>query len=118
MARPKKEQKEEVNEIAVLTHENAVADNSSENNTNITSEEDKSNEIIKIEGTITPSEKPNDTSTESEPQIKLEKHIEDILKIYPQYESLYIDSEGGVFTTDTNQNIRGKAILYKNPYHN
>ena len=55
---------------------------------------------------------------ESEPQIKLEKHVEDILKIYPQYESLYIDSEGGVFTTDTNQNIRGKAILYKNPYHN
>ena len=56
MARPKKEQKEEVNEIAVLTHENSVADNSSENNTNITSEEDKSNEIIKIEGSITPLE--------------------------------------------------------------
>lgn len=92
MARPKKEQKEEVNEIAVLTHENAVVD--------------------------TPSEKPNSTSTESEPEIKLEKHVEDILKIYPQYESLYIDNKGGVFTIDTNQNIRGKAILYKNPYHN
>lgn len=118
MARPKKEQKEEVNEITILTHENAVADNSSENNTNITLEEDKSNEITKTDGTITPSEKPVDTSTETEPEIKLEKHVEDILKIYPQYESLYIDSKGGVFTTDTNQNIRGKAILYKNPYHN
>lgn len=118
MARPKKEQKEEVNEIAVLTHENAVVDTPSENSTNITSEENKSNEITKKEDTITPSEKPNSTSTKSEPEIKLEKHVEDILKIYPQYESLYIDNKGGVFTIDTNQNIRGKAILYKNPYHN
>lgn len=41
-------------------------------------------------------------------------HIEKILKLYPQYESLYIDNRGGVFTIETNQNIRKEAILYKN----
>lgn len=41
-------------------------------------------------------------------------HIEKILKLYPQYESLYIDNRGGVFTVETNQNIRKEAILYKN----
>ena len=118
MARPKKEQKEEVNEIAALTNENTTEGSSSENNTNITSEEGKSDEDTKTEITTTLSGESNNISTEQEPEMKLEKYVEDLLKIYSQYESLYIDSKGGVFTTDTNQNIRGNAILYKNPYHN
>lgn len=44
-------------------------------------------------------------------------HIEEILKKKPVYESLYIDSNGGCFTENTPANIRGNAILYKNPFH-
>ena len=41
----------------------------------------------------------------------------DILKRFPDYESLYIDSRGGIFTTDTPPNMRDGAVLYKNPYY-
>lgn len=44
-------------------------------------------------------------------------HIAEILKKNLIYESLYIDSYGGCFTEDTPENIRGNAILYKNPFH-
>lgn len=44
--------------------------------------------------------------------------ILDLLKKYPAYESLYIDSHGGTYTPDTPAAIRGKAVLYKNPYFN
>jgi len=39
------------------------------------------------------------------------------LKLYSMYKTLYVDSSGGTFTADTPENIRGKAILYENPYH-
>lgn len=45
-------------------------------------------------------------------------HIVDLLKKYPAYESLYIDSHGGTYTPNTPAAIRGKAVLYKNPYFN
>ncbi|GAB6119670.1 hypothetical protein [Dysgonomonas termitidis] len=44
-------------------------------------------------------------------------HIEEVLKKNTKYESLYIDSYGGCFTGDTPANIRGNAILYKNPFY-
>ena len=43
-------------------------------------------------------------------------HILAILKKFPAYESLYIDTHGGTFTPNTPAAIRGKATLYKNPY--
>ncbi|MDR1718041.1 MAG: hypothetical protein LBS20_19565 [Prevotella sp.] len=43
--------------------------------------------------------------------------ITGILKAFPEYESLYIDSLGGTFSVNTAPNIRGKAILYKNPFY-
>jgi hypothetical protein len=44
--------------------------------------------------------------------------VKTILKSFSGYESLYIDSHGGFFTTATAPRIRGNAILYKNPYYN
>lgn len=44
-------------------------------------------------------------------------YILGILKSYPQYQSLYVDRLGGVFTPDTSARIRGGATLYKNPYY-
>ena len=43
-------------------------------------------------------------------------HILAILKKFPAYESLYIDTHGGTYTPNTPATIRGKAVLYKNPY--
>ena len=45
-------------------------------------------------------------------------HILATLKKVPAYESLYIDAHGGTYTPNTPAAIRGKAVLYKNPYFN
>jgi hypothetical protein len=43
--------------------------------------------------------------------------VEVILKSFPDYDSLYIDSHGGCYTKNTAPKIRGNAVLYKNPYY-
>jgi hypothetical protein len=43
--------------------------------------------------------------------------VEAILKSFPAYESLYIDSHGGIYTPTTAPVVRGNAILYKNPFY-
>lgn len=42
--------------------------------------------------------------------------VDKILQLYPQYESLYVDSKGFVFTEGTSKAMRGNAKLYKNKY--
>lgn len=41
-----------------------------------------------------------------------------LLKKFPAYPSLYIDVHGGTFSPDTPASIRGKAVLYRNPFYN
>lgn len=41
----------------------------------------------------------------------------DILRAFPAYASMYIDTQGGIYTPDTPEKLRGNAVLYKNPYH-
>ena len=41
-----------------------------------------------------------------------------LLKLFANYEELYVSESGSVYTTDTKLAIRGNAILYKNPYFN
>lgn len=43
-------------------------------------------------------------------------NVDKILKKYTAYRSLYIDTHGGTYTTDTPLHLRGGAILYENPY--
>ncbi|MDR1225109.1 MAG: hypothetical protein LBL07_19845 [Tannerella sp.] len=43
--------------------------------------------------------------------------VEAIFKAFPVYETLYIDAQGGVYAPETHSEVRGKAPLYKNPYH-
>ena len=57
----------------------------------------------------------SDVSKENE---SIPPQILDLLKKYPAYESLYIDSHGGTYTPNTPAAIRDKAVLYKNPYFN
>jgi hypothetical protein len=44
-------------------------------------------------------------------------HTLDILRAFPAYASIYIDNQGGIYTPDTPERIRGNAVLYTNPYH-
>lgn len=43
--------------------------------------------------------------------------IQEILKSYPAYKSLFIDAHGGTYTPDTSEAIRGKSTLYENPFY-
>lgn len=45
-------------------------------------------------------------------------HILELLKKFPRYPTLYIGNGGSTFSPDTAPVIRGKAVLYKNPYFN
>lgn len=42
--------------------------------------------------------------------------VRELLGKYPSYPELYIDAQGGVYTSGTAPTIRGKATLYKNPF--
>lgn len=60
--------------------------------------------------------KTENKQTENEEKSEVNPHILATLKKFPAYESLYIDTHGGTFTPNTPAAIRGKAVLYKNPY--
>lgn len=54
---------------------------------------------------------------EKKPAAALNKHIEAILRCFPDYESLYIDQHGGTYSPATPAALRGAAVLYTNPYY-
>jgi len=56
--------------------------------------------------------------TVAETQEKANPHILELLKKFPAYESLYIDTHDGTYAPNTPAAIRGEAVLYKNPYFN
>ena len=76
-------------------------------------------EEVQTATTETPTEetpKTEDKLPTNEEKREADPHILAILKKFPTYESLYIDTHGGTFTPNTPAAIRGKATLYKNPY--
>ena len=58
----------------------------------------------------------NTEDQESEP-VQIPKHIDDVLKVYPQYQNLYVGDKGGAYTEETTESLRGEAKLYKNPHY-
>lgn len=63
-----------------------------------------------------------EVKTEKKP-VKAENNVSDekvdyILKCYPQYEEMYIDSRGFVYPAGSPEYQRKDAILYKNKYYN
>jgi len=57
--------------------------------------------------------------TKPEPVAKEQDIPKDVLKIlaiFPEMEFLYVGKGGGIWTKGTPESIRGKAVLYKNPY--
>lgn len=64
-------------------------------------------------------ETPTDTPEKENPEEtanEVDEIVDKILSLYPQYESLYVDSNGFVFTEGTSKAMRGNAKLYKNKY--
>lgn len=59
---------------------------------------------------------PAETEKKTVAETAIPPHALELLKKYPRYESLYIDTHGGTYTPNTPAAIRGKAVLYKNPY--
>lgn len=51
------------------------------------------------------------------PVTELPEQVKKLLGTYPNYAALYIDSKGGIYTEDTQHNLVGDAILYRNPYY-
>jgi hypothetical protein len=62
-------------------------------------------------------EKKADGKKETKKEAEENRHADALLKLYPMYAELYIDSRGGVFAPNTPAHIRGNARLYKNKYH-
>ena len=76
-------------------------------------------EEVQTATTETPTEetpKTEDKQPTNEEKREADPHILAILKKFPTYEALYIDTHGGTYTPNTPAAIRGKATLYKNPY--
>ena len=76
-------------------------------------------EEVQAVTTETPAEETPQTENKqptNEEKREADPHILAILKKFPAYESLYIDTHGGTYTPNTPAAIRGKATLYKNPY--
>lgn len=81
---------------------------------------------IKPEGDITTAQEPATTTatapketksqTEIKDQAKPEAYVLSVLQAFPAYEQLYVDKQGGIYTPDTPESLRGMATLYKNPY--
>lgn len=56
------------------------------------------------------------TITTTTQETKPEAYVLSVLQAFPTYEQLYVDKHGGIYTSDTPENLRGMATLYKNPY--
>lgn len=48
---------------------------------------------------------------------ELPEQVKKLLSAYSNYAALYIDSKSGVYTENTQHNLVGDAILYRNPYY-
>ena len=64
----------------------------------------------------TPTDTPAKENPEEEATDEVDEVVDKVLRLYPQYESLYVDSKGFVFTEGTSKAMRGNAKLYKNKY--
>lgn len=77
---------------------------------------------IKPEGELTTAQEPEVTTVETKTETvtkngpKPEAYVLSVLQVFPNYEQLYVDKQGGVYTPDTPENLREMATLYKNPY--
>ncbi|MCR4849081.1 MAG: hypothetical protein K5920_09580 [Bacteroidales bacterium] len=111
---PEEEPKEDETPAPQETPEENPMDNPGEEQ-----EEQENDESTKgkAEAEETKAETPKPASPKVEAVEKdIPKEILGILKAFDDMEYLYIGKGGGIFRNGTPECVRGKAVLYKNPY--
>lgn len=74
--------------------------------------------VTKVAETDIKSVQPEEgTALESSDTLVIDEQVKQILKVYPNYESLYVDHHGSSYTPDTQAMLRKGATLYKNPFY-
>lgn len=58
------------------------------------------------------------TTPKGKTEEEVPQYVDEILKLYSEYEELYVSAKGGVYTVNTPEHIRKNAVLYKNKYFN
>ena len=51
-------------------------------------------------------------------EVVIPDNVIKVLKMYPNYKELWVDTQGGVYTTNCKNVNKNKAVLYQNPYYN
>lgn len=74
-------------------------------------------EIQQVEEATQTSENTEKEVAVEVPVTELPEQAKKLLSTYSNYAALYIDSKGGVYTENTQHNLVGDAILYRNPYY-
>lgn len=72
--------------------------------------------VQESEVTTAETKKENTIKNEPKTEAKPEAYVLSVLQAFPNYEQLYIDKQGGIYTPDTLEHLREMATLYKNPY--
>lgn len=74
-------------------------------------------EMQQAEGATQTSENTEEEVAVEASATELPEQAKKLLSAYSNYAALYIDSKGGVYTENTQHNLVGDAILYRNPYY-
>lgn len=72
-------------------------------------------EVVEVQPTEKTATKKTVSATAK--NIAIPEHVDKILQKYPNYAKLAIDSQGGVYTEESQHLAKGSAILYQNPYY-
>lgn len=125
MAKKKTPKTTEDQEVKVNTQETEVVETTVETPASEETEAEESKET-EDPSKISETEEPKETEEEPEEEEISEQvakedmlpdHVKRALRKFPNMKELYISRSGGVFTPDTQPSLRGKAILYQNPYY-
>lgn len=102
-------------------------------NTQVVTDENKGSEVIQdsqlkpTDAEINKSESATESqqeATESQQatsevkEVVIPDNVIKVLKMYPNYKELWVDTQGGVYTTNCKNVNKNKAVLYQNPYYN
>lgn len=77
-------------------------------------------EINKSESTTEPQQEAAESqqATSEVKEVVIPDNVIKVLKMYPNYKELWVDTQGGVYTTNCKNVNKNKAVLYQNPYYN
>ena len=102
-------------ELIIIARQNGIQKNTKDRCQRQTGQSNIRSSYVESQTTA---ETKTETVTKNEPrtQSKPEAYVLSVLQAFPNYEQLYVDKQGGIYTPDTPEHLREMATLYKNPY--